>query len=112
MGAPDFGDIAGLHALGATLRQAAPEVSTSAHVLNTQVNDLTKDAWTGSAAQAFSSAWQKDATDAQAVSGSLGHIGGTVSQLASALEEAKKQYDNAAQTAHEQGVPLLAPGEQ
>ncbi|HEX5402299.1 MAG TPA: WXG100 family type VII secretion target [Pseudonocardiaceae bacterium] len=112
MGAPDFGDIPGLHALATALRKAAPEVSTSAHVLNTQVNDLTKDAWTGSAAQAFGAAWQKDATDAQAISGSLSHIGGTVSQLASALEEAKKQYDNAAQTAKEQDVPLLAPGEQ
>jgi uncharacterized protein YukE len=111
-GGPDFGDIAGLHALATALNKAGPEFGTAAHVLDTQVNDLTKDAWTGKAAQAFSAAWGKDSTDAQAVSGSLSHIGGTIGQLASALEEAKKQYDNAAEAAKEQQVPLLAPGEQ
>lgn len=110
--APDFGDIAGLHSLAATLKKAGPEFGTAGRVLDTQVNDLTKDAWTGKSAQAFTAAWGKDSTDAQAVSESMGRISSTVSQLASALEEAKKQYDNAAQTAKEQNVPLLAPGEQ
>ncbi len=112
MSDPDFGDIAGLHALAATMRKAAADFVTAVHVLNTQVKDLAKDAWTGQAASAFNSKWGKDSTDAQAVSASLKQIGTTVGQLATALEQAKKQYDNAVATATEQHVPLLQPGEQ
>jgi WXG100 family type VII secretion target len=112
MSDPDFGDIAGLHGVAATLQKAAPDLTTAVHVLDTQVKDLTNDAWTGRAAEAFTAKWGKDATGAQAVGAALKQIGTTVRQLASALEQAKKQYDNAVATAAEQHVPLLQPGEQ
>jgi hypothetical protein len=80
-------------------------------VLDTKVNDLVGQAWTGQAAQAFSAAWQKDSRGAQAISDCLNHVSATLDQLATALGNAKTQYDNALATAHEQNVPLAAPGQ-
>ncbi|MGH3621458.1 MAG: WXG100 family type VII secretion target [Sciscionella sp.] len=90
-GEANFGDIAGLRQLTSVTKNAAPEFQTAGHVLDTQVHDLTSDAWRGQAARAFSAAWGKDSAGARAVSESLSHISGTVNRLASALEEAKKQ---------------------
>jgi uncharacterized protein YukE len=111
MGA-DFGDIAGLHELARTLNKAAPEFDSAGHALNTQVSDLTGDAWTGQAAQKFSTAWGRDAKGAGAVSDSLTHISTTVDKLASSLGEAKRKYDHAVASAREAGVPILEPREQ
>jgi uncharacterized protein YukE len=111
MGDADFGDIAGLHQLATIAARVGPEFDTAGQVLDTKVNDLVGQAWTGQAAQAFSAAWQKDSTGARAISDCLNHVSAAVDRLVTALGNAKTQYDNAVATARERNVPLAAPGQ-
>lgn len=111
MGEANFGDIAGLHELAMSAAKHGPDFDTAGRVLDTKVNDLVGEAWTGQAAQTFSGAWQKDSDGARAISDCLTHVSGTVDRLATALGNAKREYDNAVATAREHNVPLAAPGQ-
>ncbi|MGH3773595.1 MAG: WXG100 family type VII secretion target [Pseudonocardiaceae bacterium] len=111
MGEANFGDIAGLHELATSAAKNGPDFDTAGRVLDRRVNDLVGEAWTGQAAQAFSDAWRKDSTGARAINDCLNHVSGTVNRLATALGNAKKEYDNAVATAREHNVPLAAPGQ-
>jgi len=111
MGEANFGDIAGLHELTMSAAKNSPDFDTAGRVLDTKVNNLVSEAWTGQAARAFSGAWHKDTNGARAISDCLTHLSGTVDRLAAALGNAKREYDNAVATAREHNVPLAAPGQ-
>src|ERR1700733_8156251 len=62
------GDIDGLAELAGTLYGYAPQVTSVATALNTQVRRVVDAAgWQGHAASAFTAAWQRDSVTAQAV---------------------------------------------
>lgn len=112
MSGVDFGDIAGLHALAAAYKRHGPEFEGTARALDRQVTDLTADAWSGETAAAFKAAWEKDSQGGQALSEIMGRVAGTVERLADALGRAKRDYEHAVATAAEQGVPIVAPGQE
>ncbi|MCU7727853.1 hypothetical protein ODJ79_29400 [Actinoplanes sp. KI2] len=105
------GDIGGLHRVAGSLTGVVEEMHGSAEALSKRVDQLIGDAgWSGSAAEEFKGAWEQDAA-AVIQLGSCVKLAGTVlGTLASGLEAAQRQLDQAVSDALDAKVPVAADG--
>ena len=108
------GDIHGLHAVAGTLFGYVPKVTDVTTALDKQVGRVVGDAgWTGSAASAFSSAWQRDSLTGQALGVVIAGTGNIVDGLAVVLSQIENALEQEADDAARRGVqigPDGAPG--
>jgi uncharacterized protein YukE len=105
------GDIHGLSALAGTLYGYLPEIVDVATALDTGVARLDQDAgWTGSAAEAFETAWDTDSALLMAFSIALEQIGDVVNGLAVALAAIEHALEDAADEFRAVGVPVPETG--
>jgi uncharacterized protein YukE len=105
------GDIGGLHRVAGSLTGVVEEMHGSAEALSKRVDQLIGDAgWSGSAAEEFKGAWEQDSA-AVIQLGSCVKLAGTVlGTLASGLEAAQRQLDQAVSDALDAHVPVAADG--
>lgn len=106
------GDIHGLSAYAGTLYGYVPRLSDVATALDTKVSHIVGDAgWKGSAASAFTKAWQHDATGATALAVMVSAAGDIVNTLAVNLASIESALEQAADTTAAHGVPAGAGGQ-
>ena len=106
------GDIHGLSAYAGTLYGYVPRLSDVATALDKKVSQIVGDAgWKGSAAAAFTKAWQHDATGATALAVMVSAAGDVVNTLAVNLASVESALEAAADTATAHGVPVGAGGQ-
>jgi hypothetical protein len=106
------GNIDGLARLAGTLYGYAPQVTSVAGALNSQVRAAVGAAgWTGTAASAFTAAWERDSMTAQAVGLAADQVAGIVGWLAVTLSQIEARLEQAADEAAAHGVPVGADGE-
>jgi uncharacterized protein YukE len=106
------GDIHGLSAYAGTLYGYVPRLSDVATALDTKVSHIVGDAgWKGSAASAFTKAWQHDATGATALAVMVSAAGDIVNTLAVNLASIESALEQAADTTAAHGVPVGAGGQ-
>jgi uncharacterized protein YukE len=104
------GNIHGLSQLAGTLFAYVPEMTGVASALDAQVRRIVGAAgWQGSAASAFSSAWQKDSATARAVALVTEQMGIIVDWLAVHLARIESTLEQAADEARKHGVSI-GPG--
>src|ERR1035438_4839534 len=105
------GDIHGLHALAGTLFGYVPKVTDVTTALDKQVGRVVGDAgWTGSAASAFSSAWQRDSLTGQALGVVIAGTGNIVDGLAVVLSQIENALEQEADDAARRGVQIGPDG--
>ena len=105
------GDIHGLHALAGTLVGYVPKVTDVTTALDKQVRRVVSDAgWTGSAAAAFDSAWQRDSLTGQALGVVIAETGTIVDGLAVVLSQIENALEQEADDAARRGVPIGPDG--
>jgi hypothetical protein len=105
------GDIHGLSAFAGTMYRYVPGVNDVTTALDKQVVGIVGAArWTGSAASAFESAWEKDAHAAQALGVAIKEAGEIVDNLAVELSKVENALEQAAYTAEKHGVQIGADG--
>ncbi|HEV2377921.1 MAG TPA: hypothetical protein VGS19_37895 [Streptosporangiaceae bacterium] len=106
------GDIHGLSAYAGTLYGYAPKINNVAAALNGKVSQIVGDAgWQGSAASAFTKAWDHDATGAAALATVTSATGDVVDWLAVTLSKIESALEQAAHEAASHGVPVGAGGQ-
>jgi uncharacterized protein YukE len=106
------GDIHGLSAYAGTLYGYVPRLSDVATALDKKVSQIVGDAgWKGSAAAAFTKAWQHDATGATALAVMVSAAGDVVNTLAVNLASVESALEAAADTTTAHGVPVGAGGQ-
>jgi hypothetical protein len=105
------GDIHGLSAFAGTMYRYVPGVNDVTTALDKQVMGIVGAAgWTGSAASAFESAWERDALSAQALGVAIEEAGEIVDNLAVELSKIENALEQAAYTAEKHGVQVGADG--
>jgi uncharacterized protein YukE len=105
------GDIAGLHRVAGSLSGVVGEMRGTAEALSGRVGRLVGDAgWSGAAAEEFRGAWEQDATATVELSDCVRLAGTTLATLASGLEAAQRQLDQAVSDALDAGVPVADDG--
>lgn len=105
------GNIRGLSAFAGTLYGYVPKINNVATTLNEQVSELVGAAqWKGTAAKAFSTAWEKDSRAAVALESAADTVGGIVDQLAVNLARIESALEEAAAEARSQGTQIAANG--
>ncbi len=105
------GDIRGLSAYAGTLYRYVPEITAVATALDKKVSQIVGDAgWQGSAAAAFTTAWQHDAVGATALAVMVSSAGGIVNVLAVNLASIESALEEAAAAAAAHGVQIGAGG--
>jgi hypothetical protein len=106
------GDIHGLWAFAATLYRYAPQLTDVVTALDKSVSQVVGDAgWQGSAAAAFSTSWDRDATAARALGVVVEQEGDIVGQLALNLATIENALEAAAHQTQQAGVPVGADGQ-
>lgn len=106
------GDIHGLSAYAGTLYGYVPEINDVATTLNGTVKHIVGGAgWQGSAASAFTKAWDHDAVGAFALATVTSTTGDVVNWLAVTLSKIESALEQAADEAASHGVPLGAGGQ-
>jgi hypothetical protein len=106
------GNISGLAQLGDTLYGYAPQVTDVAAALDAQVRRVVDAAgWRGSAASAFSAAWERDSATARAVGLAADQVAGIVGWLAVTLSRIEAGLEQAAAEVAAHGVAVGADGE-
>lgn len=106
------GDIRGLHALAATMYEYLPEIAGVTTVLHQEVSLLTggEPGWHGSAAEAFTAAWRRDADAAEALAAVIGQTARVIGDLAVELAVIEKALEEEAHTAARYGVKIGTDG--
>jgi uncharacterized protein YukE len=105
------GDIHGLSAYSGTLYGYVPEITNVVTALDNRVTRIVGDAsWTGSAASAFTKAWERDSTGATALGLVISQTGDVVDQLAVDLAKIENALEQAADQTTKAGVPIGADG--
>lgn len=105
------GDIDGLAQLSGTLNGYGPQVTAVADALSAQVQQVVGAAgWEGTAASAFTSAWDRDSLTAEAVRRVADQVAGIVGWLAGTLSQIEAGLEWAADQASAHGVPIGADG--
>lgn len=105
------GDIRGLSGLAGTLYGYAPDITDVASALDSQVSDLVgASGWQGSAAAAFSSAWDKDGEAARAVGVTSDNMGSVIDWLAVRLSQIECDLEQGAADASRHGVAIGPDG--
>jgi uncharacterized protein YukE len=106
------GDIHGLSAYAGTLYGYAPKINDVATALGGKVKQVVGAAgWQGSAASAFTRAWDHDAAGASALATVTASTGNIVDWLAVTLSKIESALEQAADQAAGQGVPIGAGGQ-
>jgi uncharacterized protein YukE len=106
------GDIHGLSACAGTLYGYAPRLTDVATALDKKVTQIVGDAgWQGSAASAFSKAWEHDSAGATALGVMISLVGDIVNTLAVNLATIESALEESADTAIAHGVPIGAGGQ-
>jgi hypothetical protein len=106
------GDIHGLWAFAATLYRYVPQFADVVTALDKKVSQVVGSAgWQGSAASAFSTSWDRDATASRALGVALDEEGDIVGQLALNLATIEHALESAAQKVEQEGVPVGAGGQ-
>ena len=105
------GDVGGLHRVSGSLTGVVEEMRGSAEALSKRVDQLVGDAgWSGSAAEEFKGAWEQDSAAVVQLSGCVRLAGTVLGTLASGLEAAQRQLDQAVSDALDAKVPVAADG--
>ena len=103
------GDIHGLSAYAGTLYGYVPEINDVSAALDGKVKQIVGAAgWQGSAAAAFTKAWDHDAEGATALATVTSSTGNIVDWLAVTLSKIESALEQAAGQAAGQGVPIAA----
>ena len=106
------GDIHGLSAYAGTLYGYVPEMTDVATALTGKVRSIVGDAgWQGSAAAAFTTAWNHDATGVTALAIMVSATGDIVNTLAVNLASLEHALEQAAEMAVQHGVGVGADGQ-
>ena len=101
------GDIAGLEALNSQCRSVASTINGADRALTQEVSSVVGDAgWTGAAASAFSSAWDRDATAGGQLAQAWEEIGQIAATLAYNLAALESALEEAAIQVEQQGLPV------
>lgn len=101
------GDIHGLDSFQTTCTSTASQLDDTDRALSSQVSDVVGDAgWTGSTADAFSSAWDKDSKAGSQLAGAWRKIGSIVEGLAQQLASLENQLEEAAYQVEKQGISI------
>ncbi len=105
------GDIHGLSAYSGTLYGYLPEITNVVTALDNRVTRIVADAsWTGTAASAFTKAWERDSAGATALGLVISQTGDVVDQLAVDLAKIENALEQAADQTTKAGVPIGADG--
>jgi len=105
------GDIHGLSAYSGTLYGYVPEITNVVTALDNRVNRIVGDAsWTGTAASAFTKAWERDSSGATALGLVISQTGDIVNGLAVDLAKIEGSLEQAADQTTKAGVPIGADG--
>jgi uncharacterized protein YukE len=105
------GDIRGLQGVAAALYAYVPQVRDLAGRLSVVARDLTgADGWQGSAASAFSAAWERQALTAVALETYVTATGQAIDGLAVELAELENALEQQAADAAAHGVRIAADG--
>lgn len=106
------GDIHGLSAYAGTLYGYVPEINDVAAALDGKVKQIVGAAgWQGSAAAAFTKAWDHDAQGASALATVISATGSIVDWLAVTLSKIESALEQAADQAAGHGVPIGPDGQ-
>jgi hypothetical protein len=106
------GDIHGLSAYAGTLYGYVPEINDVATALDGKVKQIVGAAgWQGSAASAFTTAWDHDAQGAAALATVTSSTGNIVDWLAVTLSKIESALEQAADQAAGHGVPIGSDGQ-
>jgi uncharacterized protein YukE len=106
------GDIHGLSAYAGTLYGYVPEINDVSSALDGTVKQIVGAAgWQGTAASAFTKAWDHDAQGATALATVTTSTGNIVDWLAVTLSKIESALEQAADQAAGQGVPIGADGQ-
>lgn len=101
------GDIHGLDTFVTTCTSTASQLDDADRALSGQVSDVVAGAgWTGSAAQAFSSAWDKDSKAGSQLADAWRKIGSIVDGLAQQLASLENQLEEAAYQVEKQSLAI------
>ena len=101
------GDVAGLEALNIQCRKVASTISGADRALTREVSSVVGDAgWTGAAATAFSTAWDRDATAGAQLAQAWEEIGQIAATLAYNLAALESALEEAAIQVEQQGLPV------
>jgi len=101
------GDIAGLEALNSQCRKVASTIIGADRALTQEVSSVVGDTgWTGSAASAFSAAWDRDATAGGQLAQAWEEIGQIAATLAYNLAALESALEEAAIQVEQQGLPV------
>jgi uncharacterized protein YukE len=105
------GNIHGLQGIAQTLCAYLPQVQDLAGQLSVVANDLTSaDGWQGSAASAFSAAWQKQALTMLALEEYVTAVAQAINNLAVELSKLENGLEQEAADAAARGVQIAANG--
>lgn len=105
------GDIDGLAQLADTLDGYVPQVGGVAAILTARAWEVVGPAgWQGTAASAFTAAWERDSRIAAATGVFAGQIAKTVGWLATTLSQIEAGLERGAEEASAHGVPIYANG--
>lgn len=103
------GDIPGLQALDTACDRAAAEITDAGAALSRQVSDVTGAAgWRGAAADAFTTAWDKDSAAGAQLAAAWTQIGSIAATLAASLAALEHDLEEAAWQLEKQGIPVDA----
>jgi uncharacterized protein YukE len=106
------GDIHGLSAYAGTLYGYVPEINDVSAALDGKVKQIVGAAgWQGTAAAAFTKAWDHDAEGATALATVTSSTGNIVDWLAVALSKIESALEQAADQAAGEGVPIGSGGQ-
>jgi hypothetical protein len=101
------GDINGLQSFVSTCTSTASQLDDVDRALSSQVSQVVGDGgWTGSAAQAFSTAWDTDSKAGSQLAGVWRKIGSIVGDLAQNLASLEHALEEAAYQLEKQGVAV------
>jgi uncharacterized protein YukE len=107
------GNIRGLQNLADTLYSYPPKMNDITETLGKQASRLTSgpEAWEGSSADAFTSAWGRDSVTAQALAVVAGETGSIIDALAATLAGIESALEEQAYATAKHGVPVGPDGQ-
>ncbi|MCL2582648.1 MAG: WXG100 family type VII secretion target [Streptosporangiales bacterium] len=101
------GDIHGLESFKTTCTSTASQLEDADQALSRQVSGVVGDGgWTGSTAQSFSGAWDKDSKAGAQLAGAWRKIGSITDDLARQLASLENQLEQAADQVEKQGLSI------
>ena len=101
------GNFSGLQALEGQCSAVAATLTNADHALSRQVSQIVgAGGWSGSAADAFTSAWDKDSTAGAQLAGAWRQIGTIAANLAADLASLENALEEAAFQLEQQGVAV------